>query len=105
SALGTVLVEANAELQLTDATTIEGGKITNHGEIESVLGTTNTGANTILNVTSGHFTNDGTIEVVGTDSALPNDADGAFLAADIVPTLVLDGDYLTNFTGPSALGT
>src|SRR5207237_1349501 len=66
---GTVLVEGAARLQLTDATTINsagGGIITNHGEIESVLG---------LNVISNaaNFTSDGLIEVVGTVAANSSD--------------------------------
>src|ERR1019366_705845 len=87
---GTVLVDAKAELQLTNATTIDntgGGKITNHGEIESVVGT-----NIIKNAAS--FTSDGLIEVVGGAATGAPNSDGDFTTA--VPTLVLDGDPLAN---------
>src|SRR5207237_9618579 len=60
---GTVLVEGAARLQLTDATTINsagGGIITNHGEIESVLG-----LNVISNAAAGNFTSHGLIDVFG----------------------------------------
>src|SRR6185295_13431661 len=82
---GTVLVENAARLQLTDATTIDntsGGTITNHGEIESVLG---------LNVISNaaNFTSDGLIEVVGIPGNSTADADAA-------NTLRLDNDTLDN---------
>src|SRR5258708_33128102 len=62
---GTVLVDALAELELANASTIDGGVITNHGELEATAG-----SNTIKNVTGSNFTNTGTIEVVagiGTD--------------------------------------
>src|SRR5204863_752379 len=83
---GTVLVETNAELQLTNVTSIDGGIITNHGEIEAVVG-----INTIKNVTGSNFTNNGTIEVV-TGVA----GGGAAPDTDPVNTLVLSNDYLTN---------
>jgi len=69
---GTMLVENAARLQLTNATTINdtgGGTLTNHGEIESVVG-----INTIKNAAS--FTSDGLIEVVGSAGASQVDADG-----------------------------
>jgi len=82
---GTMLVENAARLQLTNATTINdtgGGTLTNHGEIESVVG-----INTIKNAAS--FTSDGLIEVVGSAGASQVDADAA-------NTLVLDNDSLAN---------
>src|SRR5436190_802089 len=78
-----------AELQLTNVTTIDGGIITNHGEIESVVG-----INTIKNVTGSNFTNNGTIEVV-TGVA----GSGSAPDTDPVNTLVLSNDYLTNSIG------
>src|SRR5258708_46016 len=76
---GTVLVDALAELELANASTIDGGVITNHGELEATAG-----SNTIKNVTGANFTNTGIIEVVAGIGTV---------------TLLLDRDILTNFTG------
>src|SRR5258708_40199947 len=65
-----------ARSELANASTIDGGVITNHGELEATAG-----SNTIKNVTGANFTNTGIIEVVAGSGTV---------------TLVLDGDYLTN---------
>src|SRR4029079_12551078 len=94
----TVRVEPAAELQLTNVTSITGGIITNHGEISSTAG-----LNTIKDLLSGDFTNNGTLEVAsGTTTA---GVDGDFASAS--STLVLDHDVLTNTigSGPGSQGT
>ena len=69
-----MLVETAAELQLTNVTSIAGGKIINHGELSSTAG-----LNTIVGLLSGDFTNNGTIEVAsGTTTA---GVDGDFASA------------------------
>src|SRR5205085_11196165 len=82
------------DLPITNVTSITGGKITNHGEIESVVA-----INTIKGVASGNFTNDGTIEVVSGVAG-----SGTAPDTDPVNTLVLDNDVLTNSIG-AGLGT
>src|SRR5262249_58996234 len=84
---GTVLVDALAELELINGTSMTGGTVTiaAQGELEAV-----TGVNTTKNAASGNFSNAGTIEVVGSatgsGSVLAGDADNDSTSN----TLVLD---------------
>src|SRR4029078_11070444 len=71
TAKGTVLVETAAELQLINASTVDAGKITTHGEIESFAG-----INTIAGVTGSDFINDGVIAVEATVGGVNTDSDG-----------------------------
>ena len=92
---GTVLVDALAELELTNATTIDGNNVsaatfTVHGELESVAG-----VNTIKNFSGTHFTSDGTIEVVGSATGSGDVVAGDADSDATSNTLVLDNDYLT----------
>ena len=95
---GTVLVETNATLQLTNVSKIDSGNIINHGEIESAAG-----INTIINVGagtgSGTFANDGLIEVAS--GATTTGADGDFLtSASTLSPSASASEYLFNTTIP-----
>ena len=91
-----MLVDALAELELTNATTIDGNNVsaatfTVHGELESVAG-----VNTIKNFSGTHFTSDGTIEVVGSATGSGDVVAGDADSDATSNTLVLDNDYLTS---------
>ena len=93
---GTLQVDANAELDLTNTTTIDGnslGTFTNAGTLLSLAG-----LNTITRFGNGEFTNaaTGSIEVTsgtggGSSPTAPDGDDDTN-----VNTLVLDQDYLSN---------
>ena len=94
---GTVKVDATAELELTNGSTIDGGNITilAGGELESV-----SGSNTIKNLASGDFSNSGSIEVVAGTLTLFNDVLSNPGSIEVVAgKLVLDTDTLTDTGG------
>ena len=64
SVAGLVRVDVGGTMDLVNAT-VDNGTVINHGLLEATAGT-----NAIKNLASGHFTNDGTIEVAGTNSSL-----------------------------------
>src|SRR5262249_13215884 len=93
-----VLTNTSAIVQVDDLqtlaiaqTTISGGVVTVHGELEAFAGTS-----TIKGLASGNFSNAGTIEVVGSATG-----SGSELAGDVDndstgTPLILDNDALTN---------